>query len=191
MRHAYDEGYSHRLRAGLALFGALVHHSVQGTCRVRAMRAVTQRIRGALRAGGKSILNNLWWWGWRFPTGQSTGVAGNVGRAVLVLRPAWGLERCAAALFCRTYHCLSEPKLCAIPGAFVWQYGGIQSDMSNGLYRGEVESFPEPARKRPYQGHPRFPPAWPGGDAQVLAGECAKASSVKLTNLPIIVGHEI
>lgn len=59
MRHAYDEGYSYRLRAGLALLGALVHHSVHGTCRVRAGRAVTQCICGALRAGGKSVSNNL------------------------------------------------------------------------------------------------------------------------------------
>ncbi|MDA0559683.1 YkgJ family cysteine cluster protein [Burkholderia pseudomallei] len=39
-------------------------------------------------------------------------------------------------LFCRTYHSLSDPKLCGIPGAAVAQYGSMESNMGNILYRG-------------------------------------------------------
>lgn len=39
-------------------------------------------------------------------------------------------------LFCRTYHSLSTPALCGIPGAAVAQYGSMGSNMGNDLYRG-------------------------------------------------------
>ncbi len=39
-------------------------------------------------------------------------------------------------LFCRTYHVLSEPDLCGVPGADVTMYGSQQSNMGNILYRG-------------------------------------------------------
>ena len=39
-------------------------------------------------------------------------------------------------LFCRTYHLLGDPKLCGIQGAEVEQYGSVEADMGNILYRG-------------------------------------------------------
>lgn len=39
-------------------------------------------------------------------------------------------------LLCRTYHSLSDPKLCADPSAYIDQYGSMESDMGNILYRG-------------------------------------------------------
>lgn len=39
-------------------------------------------------------------------------------------------------LFCRTYHALGDPKLCGIHGAEVKQYGSMESNMGNILYRG-------------------------------------------------------
>lgn len=39
-------------------------------------------------------------------------------------------------LFCRTYHSLSDPHLCSIPGADIAQYGSMESNMGNILYRG-------------------------------------------------------
>lgn len=39
-------------------------------------------------------------------------------------------------LFCRTYHALSDPKLCGTPGADIAQYGSMESNMGNILYRG-------------------------------------------------------
>jgi hypothetical protein len=39
-------------------------------------------------------------------------------------------------LFCRTYHSLSEPRLCGVPGADVLQYGSVESGMGNVIYRG-------------------------------------------------------
>lgn len=39
-------------------------------------------------------------------------------------------------LLCRTYHVFSDPKLCGIPGAAVAQYGSMESNMGNILYRG-------------------------------------------------------
>lgn len=39
-------------------------------------------------------------------------------------------------LFCRTYHALSDPKLCGIPGAVIAQYGSMESNMGNILYHG-------------------------------------------------------
>lgn len=37
-------------------------------------------------------------------------------------------------LFCRTYHSLSDPKLCGIPGAEIKQYGTMTGNMSNFAY---------------------------------------------------------
>lgn len=39
-------------------------------------------------------------------------------------------------LFCHTYHALSDPALCGVPGAAVAQYGSMESNMGNILYRG-------------------------------------------------------
>lgn len=39
-------------------------------------------------------------------------------------------------LFCRTYHSLSDPRLCATPGAAVRQYGSQESNMGNPLFLG-------------------------------------------------------
>lgn len=38
-------------------------------------------------------------------------------------------------LFCRTYHALSAPKLCGTEGASIAQYGSMESNMGNILYR--------------------------------------------------------
>ena len=37
-------------------------------------------------------------------------------------------------LFCRTYHSLSDPKLCATPSAVIYQYGTLDGQMGNNVY---------------------------------------------------------
>jgi Fe-S-cluster containining protein len=38
-------------------------------------------------------------------------------------------------LLCRTYHALSAPELCGVPGVEIVQYGSMESNMGNILYR--------------------------------------------------------
>lgn len=41
-------------------------------------------------------------------------------------------------LFCRTYHSMSPPELCAIPGAEIAQYGTVLGGMGNPVFRAAV-----------------------------------------------------
>ncbi len=42
-------------------------------------------------------------------------------------------------LFCRTYHSASDPALCHTPGAYFVQYGSLETNMGNIVFKGAYE----------------------------------------------------